>query len=80
MHREVFAVSASPGFESPLEIRPDDDPEFPTERQGAVASRCRQTANLARPFARRALITARPLLVFILTLNPWVRLRLVTDG
>lgn len=28
-----------------------------------------------RPFARRAFMTARPLLVFILALNPWVRAR-----
>ncbi len=84
MHGEVVAASANSSFESPLEICPDNDPKFSTERLGAAASlrsqTGSQTANLARPFARRALITARPLLLFILTLNPWVRLRRVTDG
>ena len=32
-----------------------------------------QTANRARPLARRARITARPLLVRMRTKNPWVR-------
>ena len=31
---------------------------------------CRQTASRARPFARRALMTARPALVFIRTRKP----------
>jgi len=35
-----------------------------------------QTARRARPFARRALITRRPLLVRIRARKPWVRLRL----
>jgi hypothetical protein len=41
---------------------------------------CRQTASRARPFARRALMTARPALVFIRTRKPWVRLRRVFEG
>jgi len=39
-----------------------------------------QTASRARPLARRALMTARPLRVFMRTRKPWVRLRRVTDG
>lgn len=38
------------------------------------------TAKRTRPLARRALITAAPLLVFIRTLNPWVRFLFMTDG
>lgn len=38
------------------------------------------TLSLARPLARRALITLLPPRVFILTRKPWVRLRLVTEG
>lgn len=38
------------------------------------------TARRLRPLARRAFNTARPLLVFMRTRNPWVRLRRVTDG
>lgn len=41
---------------------------------------CRQTASRARPFARRALMTARPALVFMRTRKPWVRLRRVFEG
>lgn len=39
-----------------------------------------QTARRTRPLARRALITARPALVFMRARKPWVRLRLVTEG
>ena len=39
-----------------------------------------QTASRARPFARRALMTARPAFVFMRTRNPCVRLRRVLDG
>jgi hypothetical protein len=39
-----------------------------------------QTARRLRPFARRALITARPPRDFILTRNPWVRARRVLEG
>jgi hypothetical protein len=35
-----------------------------------VVCPCRQTASRARPFARRALMTARPAFVFILTRKP----------
>jgi len=38
------------------------------------------TLSFARPLARRALITARPPLVFIRARKPWVRLRLTTEG
>jgi len=34
----------------------------------------------ARPFARRARITARPPRLRIRTRNPWVRLRRTTEG
>jgi hypothetical protein len=39
-----------------------------------------QTASRALPFALRALITARPALVFMRTRKPWVRLRRVFEG
>ena len=39
-----------------------------------------QTLSRARPFARRARITARPPRVRIRTRKPWVRLRRVFDG
>jgi hypothetical protein len=39
-----------------------------------------QTASRALPFALRALITARPALVFMRTRKPCVRLRRVFDG
>lgn len=39
-----------------------------------------QTATRARPFARRALMTARPPAVFMRTRKPWVFLRRATDG
>ena len=39
-----------------------------------------QTAKRLRPFARLALITALPPLVFILTRKPWVLARFVFDG
>ncbi len=38
------------------------------------------TANLFLPLARLALITFRPLFVFILARKPWVLLRLVLWG
>ncbi len=38
------------------------------------------TANLFLPLARLALITFRPLFVFILARNPWVRFLLVLWG
>lgn len=40
----------------------------------------RQTASRARPFARRARITARPPRVRILTRKPWARLRRRREG
>jgi hypothetical protein len=39
-----------------------------------------QTARRARPFARRALITARPPRVFMRSRKPWVRARRVFEG
>jgi len=44
------------------------------------ASGARQTASRARPFARRARMTARPPLVRILTRKPWARLRRRREG
>lgn len=44
------------------------------------SDRVDQTARRARPFARRALMTARPALVFMRARNPWVRLRRTVDG
>jgi len=40
----------------------------------------RQTATRLRPFARRALMIARPLAVFMRTRKPWVFWRWVVDG
>jgi hypothetical protein len=39
-----------------------------------------QTASRARPFARRARMTARPPRVRIRTRNPWVRFLFMTEG
>ena len=39
-----------------------------------------QALSEARPLARRALIIARPLRVFILARKPWRRLRFITLG
>jgi hypothetical protein len=39
-----------------------------------------QTLSRARPFERRARITARPPRVRMRTRKPWVRLRRVTEG
>jgi len=39
-----------------------------------------QTASRLRPLARRALMTARPPLVFMRTKKPWVRARRVFEG
>lgn len=39
-----------------------------------------QTLNRARPFARRARMTAAPPRVFIRTRNPCVRFLLITEG
>jgi hypothetical protein len=59
------------------------EPLSPTKPVSQDASRCLagvQTAKRARPFARRALITARPPRVFMRTRKPCVRLRRVTEG
>lgn len=80
MNREELAASSFADFKRSFEVGPGDNPALATERRAEFVLQCAQTANFARPLARRALITARPLLVFILTRNPWVRLRRVTEG
>ncbi|MEN3352357.1 MAG: hypothetical protein V7640_515 [Betaproteobacteria bacterium] len=74
-HDEVRARYAQPGSQNSFEFAglaqhagPCKDP------------RLRQTASRARPLALRALITARPALVFMRTRNPCVRLRRVLEG
>ena len=52
----------------------------PTQHTDLLAAPCTQTASRARPLALRALITARPALVFMRALKPWVRARRVLEG
>jgi hypothetical protein len=59
------------------ELRPAPQPRGARQAGGSLAV---QTLNRARPLARRARMTARPLRVRMRTRNPCVRLRRVTDG
>lgn len=53
---------------------------WPTQHADLVGTPRNQTASRARPLALRALITARPALVFIRALKPWARARRVLEG
>ncbi len=79
MDGEVDALSATSRFERSFERRSVRKPCRLGKSRPGPSGRL-QTASRARPLARRALITARPLRVFMRTLKPWVRLRRVTDG
>ena len=48
--------------------------------QGELLALNGQTLSRARPFARRARMTARPPRVFMRTRKPWVRWRRVFEG
>ena len=84
---EITARKAGAGVQYRLEVGAlgNDErtarytPVFPRDA-GVCGPASDQTASRARPFARRALMTARPAFVFMRTLNPWVRLRRVLEG
>jgi hypothetical protein len=76
IHPEMTLGARRPGRERfPVVIR-TQQPRAARQLAGARD----QTANLARPFARRARTTLRPPRVRIRTMKPCVRLRRVFDG
>jgi hypothetical protein len=78
---EVPARQAGPGAQERFKVRPlaknAGMPPGASLPDGRAAD---HTASRARPFALRALITARPALVFMRARKPCVRLRRVFDG
>jgi hypothetical protein len=83
---EVLAGASMPGPQHPFEIaalaqhlRGACYPPLASFIARALRA-SRQTASRALPFALRALMTARPALVFIRTRKPCVRLRRVLEG
>lgn len=74
------AIAVNPPVVS-ARYKPTSSRERPVRRAGLQRPGSRdQALRRARPRARRALIMARPFLVFIRARNPWVRLRLISLG
>ena len=79
-HREQRIARSSPASKHPLELGACQQPvvtrEPDSHRRRGRGTALSQADNLARPFARRAFITARPPRVLMRLRNPCARLRL----